>query len=102
MNTIPQPPPVPATPAPSAPQAPPQHGPIARFFIGLWNAMNFTRQLIFNLLFFFLLFLILAIVFAVVVGSTLLLLTAIAHQSLRARRQQGSTLDERKDNGWKS
>ncbi|MBE2210750.1 MAG: signal peptide peptidase SppA [Xanthomonadaceae bacterium] len=69
MNTIPQPPPVPATPAPSAPQAPPQHGPIARFFIGLWNAMNFTRQLIFNLLFFFLLFLILAIVFAVVVGG---------------------------------
>ena len=29
-------------------------------------------------------------VFGVVVGSTLLLLTAIAHQSLRARRQQGS------------
>jgi multicomponent K+:H+ antiporter subunit A len=28
-------------------------------------------------------------VFAVVVGSTLLLLTAIAHQSLRARRRQG-------------
>ena len=29
-------------------------------------------------------------VFAVVVGSTLLLLTAIAHQSLRARRQQAA------------
>ncbi len=33
-------------------------------------------------------------VFAVVVGSTLLLLTAIAHQSLRARRRQGLALDE--------
>jgi len=31
-------------------------------------------------------------VFAVVVGSTLLLLTAIAHQSLRARRQRGPTV----------
>ncbi|MCY1553682.1 monovalent cation:proton antiporter [compost metagenome] len=40
-------------------------------------------------------------VFAVVVGSTLLLLTAIAHQSLRARRQQGTTFDERKDIEWK-
>ena len=27
-------------------------GPIARFFIGLWDAMNFTRRLAFNLLFF--------------------------------------------------
>src|SRR5574338_309565 len=27
-------------------------GPIARFFIGLWDAMNFTRRLVFNLLFF--------------------------------------------------
>ena len=33
-------------------------------------------------------------VFAVVVGSTLLLLTAIAHQSLRARRQQAAAEDE--------
>ncbi|HRP27809.1 MAG TPA: monovalent cation/H+ antiporter subunit A [Burkholderiaceae bacterium] len=33
-------------------------------------------------------------VFAVVVGSTLLLLTAIAHQSLRARRQQAAADDE--------
>jgi multicomponent K+:H+ antiporter subunit A len=35
-------------------------------------------------------------VFAVVVGSTLLLLTAIAHQSLRARRRQGPVAVERK------
>jgi protease-4 len=27
-------------------------GPIARFFIGVWDAMNFTRRLVFNLLFF--------------------------------------------------
>ena len=33
-------------------------------------------------------------VFAVVVGSTLLLLTAIAHQSLRARRRQGMAATE--------
>ncbi|HSR64448.1 MAG TPA: signal peptide peptidase SppA [Xanthomonadaceae bacterium] len=35
-------------------------GPIARFFVGLWHAMNFTRMLVFNLLFFGLLFLVLA------------------------------------------
>ncbi|SJZ99916.1 signal peptide peptidase SppA [Novilysobacter spongiicola] len=39
---------------------PSRRGPIARFFIGLWDAMNFTRRLIFNLIFFFLLFAILA------------------------------------------
>jgi len=39
----------------------PARGPIARFFIGLWDAMNFTRRLIFNLLFFVLLFLLLAL-----------------------------------------
>ncbi len=36
-----------------------QRGPIARFFIGVWDAMNFTRRLFFNLLFFFILILIL-------------------------------------------
>lgn len=30
--------------------------PIARFFIGLWGAMNFTRRLILNLVFFGFLF----------------------------------------------
>ena len=35
-----------------------RRGPIARFFIGLWDAMNFTRRLIFNLVFFTLLFII--------------------------------------------
>ncbi|RZA32562.1 MAG: signal peptide peptidase SppA, partial [Lysobacteraceae bacterium] len=38
-----------------------RRGPIAAFFIGLWNVMNFTRRLILNLLFFGLLFLILVI-----------------------------------------
>ncbi|MGN6512618.1 MAG: signal peptide peptidase SppA [Lysobacteraceae bacterium] len=37
-----------------------RRGPIARFFVGLWNAMNFTRRLVFNLLFLGLLFVILA------------------------------------------
>ncbi|MGO4221276.1 signal peptide peptidase SppA [Lysobacter sp. TAF61] len=39
----------------------PRRGPIARFFIGLWDAMNFTRRLILNLVFFALLFIVLAI-----------------------------------------
>jgi protease-4 len=38
---------------------PRRRGPIARFFVGLWDAMNFTRRLFFNLLFFGLLLLIL-------------------------------------------
>lgn len=38
-----------------------RRGPIARFFVGLWDAMNFTRRLILNLLFFALLLLFLAI-----------------------------------------
>ena len=64
MNTMP--PPVPAAPQPTLP---PQRGPIASFFVGLWNAMNFTRRLILNLLFFFLLFEFLLIMFAVIVGG---------------------------------
>ncbi|MDQ3288531.1 MAG: signal peptide peptidase SppA [Pseudomonadota bacterium] len=32
-----------------------RRGPVARFFIGLWDAMNFTRMLVFNILFFLLL-----------------------------------------------
>lgn len=38
---------------------PSRRGPIFRFFKGLWDAMNFTRRLIFNLIFFGLLLLIL-------------------------------------------
>ena len=56
MNTTMQPP-LPANPPPVPPVARPERGPIARFFIGLWDAMNFTRRLILNLLFFFLIFL---------------------------------------------
>ena len=29
-----------------------RRGPIAAFFVGLWNVMNFTRRLILNFLFF--------------------------------------------------
>jgi len=42
----------------------PRRGPIARFFVGLWDAMNFTRRLILNLLFLLLLFVFLAIMMA--------------------------------------
>ena len=38
-----------------------RRGPIARFFVGLWDAMNFTRRLVFNLLFFGLLIVLLAL-----------------------------------------
>ncbi len=41
------------------PLPPPRRNPIAGFFIGLWDVMNFTRRLILNLLFFGLLFLLL-------------------------------------------
>jgi multicomponent K+:H+ antiporter subunit A len=46
-------------------------------------------------------------VFAVVVGSTVLMLTALAHQSLRARRQQAAAVDdgggdEGEGRAWKS
>jgi protease-4 len=39
---------------------PRRRGPIARFFVGIWDAMNFTRRLVFNLLFFGLLIVVLA------------------------------------------
>ncbi|KQZ56989.1 MULTISPECIES: signal peptide peptidase SppA [unclassified Lysobacter] len=35
----------------------PRRGPVARFFVAVWDTMNFTRRLIFNLVFFTLLFL---------------------------------------------
>lgn len=38
------------------PLPPPRRNPVAAFFVGLWDVMNFTRRLIFNLLFFGLLF----------------------------------------------
>ncbi|HEY5971986.1 MAG TPA: signal peptide peptidase SppA [Pseudoxanthomonas sp.] len=46
---------------------PVRRGPIAAFFVGLWDVMNFTRRLILNLLFFGLLFLFL-VIFVVAVG----------------------------------
>ncbi|KAF1716453.1 signal peptide peptidase SppA [Pseudoxanthomonas yeongjuensis] len=44
-----------------------RRGPIAAFFVGLWDVMNFTRRLILNFLFFGLLFLCLAL-FLLAVG----------------------------------
>src|SRR5688500_347132 len=41
---------------------PRRRGPIARFFQGLWDAMNFTRRLAFNLLFFGFVLLLLAVI----------------------------------------
>lgn len=38
-------------------------GAIRRFFCGIWNALNFTRRLVFNLLFLFVLLLVLAAIF---------------------------------------
>src|SRR5688500_8999867 len=43
---------------------PRQRGPIARVLVGLWDAMNFTRRLFFNLLFFFLLLVLLVVIAA--------------------------------------
>jgi protease-4 len=49
---------------------PVRRSPIASFFVGLWDVMNFTRRLILNLVFFgFLLLLLLAIVFAMARGD---------------------------------
>ena len=42
----------------------PRRNPVARFFVGLWDVMNFTRRLILNLLFFGLLFLVLILFIA--------------------------------------
>ncbi|WMT04964.1 signal peptide peptidase SppA [Lysobacter yananisis] len=42
----------------------PRRGPLARFFVGAWDAMNFTRRLVFNLVFFgFMLIVVLAMLF---------------------------------------
>ncbi|MCA0197598.1 MAG: signal peptide peptidase SppA [Proteobacteria bacterium] len=50
------------------PPLPSRPGPVVRFFVGLWDVMNFTRRLILNLLFFGLLFLVL-VAFLVAVGK---------------------------------
>ena len=42
----------------------PRPNPVGRFFVGLWDVMNFTRRLILNLLFFGLLFLVLILFIA--------------------------------------
>ncbi|KAF1688863.1 signal peptide peptidase SppA [Pseudoxanthomonas koreensis] len=46
------------------PPLPPRPNPVARFFTGLWDVMNFTRRLIVNLLFFGLLLLVLLVFLA--------------------------------------
>ena len=42
---------------------PRRRGPIARIAIGLWDTVNFTRRLVFNLLFLALLLMLLAVMF---------------------------------------
>lgn len=44
---------------------PVRRGPVAEFFVGLWNVMNFTRRLIVNFIFFGLLLLFLLVVLAI-------------------------------------
>jgi len=51
------------------PPLPPRRNPVARFFVGLWDVMNFTRRLVLNLLFFGLLFLLLVGFMAAVAGG---------------------------------
>ncbi|HEY4582135.1 MAG TPA: signal peptide peptidase SppA [Lysobacter sp.] len=46
-----------------------RRGPIASFFVGLWDVMNFTRRLIVNFLFFGLLLLVLMLVLAALAGG---------------------------------
>lgn len=48
----------------------PRRGPIASFFTGLWDVMNFTRRLIVNFLFFGLLFLLLMFLLAAIAGGS--------------------------------
>jgi protease-4 len=48
----------------------PRRGPIAEFFLGLWNVMNFTRKLILNLFFFGLLFIVLVFILAAIGASS--------------------------------
>ena len=49
---------------------PRSRGPIARVFIGLWDALNFSRRLVFNLLFLLVVFVLLAVMFGGGYGST--------------------------------
>ncbi len=49
---------------------PVRRNPIASFFVGLWDVMNFTRRLILNLLFFGFLFLLLMVLVAVMAKGT--------------------------------
>ena len=51
------------------PPLPRRRNPVAAFFVGLWDVMNFTRRLILNLLFFGLLFLIL-LSFVIAIGRS--------------------------------
>lgn len=52
---------------PVPPLPPANRNPVASFFIGLWDVMNFTRRLILNLVFFGLLLLVL-VMFIVAAG----------------------------------
>jgi protease-4 len=47
----------------------PRRGPVARLFGGLWTALTFTQQLVFNMLFLFFMFILLLVVLAAMSGS---------------------------------
>jgi protease IV len=49
--------------------APRNHGPVASFFVGIWDVMNFTRRLILNLMFFVFLPLLLLIMMAMMASG---------------------------------
>jgi protease-4 len=51
------------SPPNSPPNPPRSRGPIARLFIGLWDAVNFSRRLVFNLLFLLVMVIVLAAMF---------------------------------------
>ncbi|WP_101925680.1 MULTISPECIES: signal peptide peptidase SppA [Luteimonas] len=48
---------------------PPPRAPLSRFFVGLWDGMNFIRRLALNLLFFGLIFLVALIVLFAIIGG---------------------------------
>ena len=46
-----------------------QPGPIRRVLVGVWNTVNFTRQLVFNLIFLLILFFVLVAIIGVVLSA---------------------------------
>lgn len=67
---------------------PRRRGPIARLFIGVWDAVNFSRRLVFNLLFLLLVLLVLAAMFG---GGKL---APLAERSTLVIAPQGSLVEQ--------